>query len=133
MPVSVLKNSAESSVVNRALRIGFAQNDDLKSEGSTTVKLNDAQQKTVMRIANMLGLSVQSVLNAGILYTLYYIRHRKIRPEELKEYPKRLSGRTVPLELTVETSAQIREAKAESTVGACLVAGIKLLASRLFD
>jgi hypothetical protein len=133
MPVSLLKTSADSSVVNRALRIGFAQTDELNKEGIPNVKLNDSQQKIVMKIANVLGLSVQSVLNAGIVYALYCMRNQKIRPEELTGYPKRLTGRIIPLELTVETSAQLREAKAELSLGGCLVAGIKLLASRLFD
>jgi len=133
MPVPVLKTSGESGVVNRALRIGLAQTANLKQDGASSVKLNDAQQKMVMKIANLLGLSVQSVLNAGVLYALYYAKQQKMRPQDLKEYPKRLNGRIVPMELAVETSAQIREAKVESAIGECLVAGIKLLGWRLLD
>ena len=103
MAANILKTSNGSGVVNRGLRVGLEQAATSETIPQIEVQLTVGQEKMVMDLANLLGLSVRALLNAPVLrYALHDAKRQRIKPSELKEFPKRLSGRVVLLELTIK-------------------------------
>jgi hypothetical protein len=131
MPNTTRINGTRSGVIDRALNVGLAKAAAEGRDFTAEVKLDETQEKMVLELSNLLGLSVRSVLNAAVRFTLHYARARKVLPVKLKEYPKRLLGRVSSFELTAETLGHVRQAEIENTLPQCVVAGVKLLHGRV--
>jgi hypothetical protein len=84
----------------------------------------------VTELCSVLGLSARSVFNAAIRYALHCARLRGVSPAKLKEFPKRLAGRSAVFVLTAETLVKVRDAQMQDQVPACALAGVKLLHDR---
>jgi hypothetical protein len=122
-----------NGVIDRALNVGLAK---AAAEGravTAEVRLDESQEKMVMELCNVLGLSARAVLNAAIRFLLYYARLRGTPPTRVREYPKHLSGRLSTFELTAETLGQAQEAAVLDVLPHCVVAGVKLLHGRVLN
>jgi hypothetical protein len=130
MSSKVRKNGAASAVVDRALNLGLAQADANGDEPEVHIRLTQAQEKMVLELCRVLGLSVRSVLNAVIRYALHYAEVSGRELTRLPEFPRRLDGKASSLVLTAETLTRLQEAELLDRVPHCAVAGLKLFYER---
>jgi hypothetical protein len=118
--------------VDRALRLGQEQAaTPLPQQGQVAVRLSAGQEKMLMSLCHLLGLSARSLLNAALRYAVHAAKYQRVEVSKLKEFPRRLSGREVSFELTAETASQLGGTSAAESLPGSTVAGLKLLHDRI--
>lgn len=124
------RNGTNDAIVQRALGIGLDRAAQAEFNRETELLLNATQEKMVIKLANVLGMSVESVLNASVLYALHVAKVKRLLPCKLAGFPRRFNGRAVQFTLGLEASAKLREADMLDHVAGCALTGLKMIHDR---
>ncbi len=121
------KNGAADGVIDRALNVGFAQAAKGGGEVEVELRLDAGQERMVLELCSVFGLSVRTLLNAALRYALYLAEARGAHPTRLREFPKRQVGQVVKFVVAPEALTKLREGGLLDNLAGCAVAGVKLL------
>ncbi len=125
------KNQATNAIVDRALQVGLLQAEQPGEEDAVVLQLPASQERSVVELCQLLGLSARSVLNAALRYALHQAAVRGVSATELREFPKQMTGRLERFALTAETLVKARQADMLDHLPGCTLAGLKLLHGKL--
>ncbi|RUS99322.1 hypothetical protein DSM106972_077640 [Dulcicalothrix desertica PCC 7102] len=124
-------NQVKNGVVERALLIGQQQFNEDEWQDKSVIKLTEAQEEKLEQLSDVTGLSLETIVNLAIKYSLYYVKIQQVNFTELKDYPKRLGSNIMKVSITGKTTTRLQEANLDKKISECVVVGIKLLYKKL--
>ena len=87
----------------------------------------------MLELSETLSLSLETIVNLAIKYTLFYLQTKNIALTDIKGYPKRLGSCQIKVNLTGKTSSRIKKFNMAEQVTECAIIGINLLYKKLLQ
>lgn len=131
MNSDIKKNNINNGVIERALLIGISNPEAASKDDKLILKLTDLQEKKMMELSETLSLSLDTIVNLAIKYTLFYLQAKNIALTDIKGYPKHLGSCHIKVNLTGKTFSRIQEFNLAEQATECAIIGINLLYKKL--
>ena len=118
-----------NSAIEHLISLGLNETNADVNQSVVLVYLSELQEKKVEEYCQVFGLSVRTMLNSCIQYTIFFAEKSKLKVSDIKHFPKKLGNRSYKLTLNAETLAKIKniDGSEVNEITKYVVAGINLL------
>jgi hypothetical protein len=98
-----------NSAIDHIISIGINESKSDLDQSTISVYFSEVQEKKIEEYCRVFGLSVRTMLNSCVQYTIFFAEKNKSNVSDLKYFPKRLGSRCHKLTLNAETLAKIKD------------------------
>lgn len=109
------------------------QHADIDEIEEVSLKFTDSEAMMLKKLTSSLALSVKVVIESAISYVYFYTKDRKLKVDQLPEYPQTLGSLPFKLALAAETIHKLDELGMAHKLSECAVTGIRLLYNQLIE
>lgn len=123
---------AQDALQNLAVQEG-TQHVDIDEIEEVSLKFTDSEAMMLKKLTSSLALSVKVVVESAISYVYFYTKDRKLKVDQLPDYPQTLGSQPFKLVLAAETTHKLDELGMAHKLSECAVTGIRLLYHQLIE